>query len=60
MATSNYTPDDYQQDYRDALTRFQELIGDRYSTPDEAQELVELTTFLADHSAFGLDEWGEA
>lgn len=36
-----------------ARARFQELIGSRYSTPDETEEIALLTAYLADYAAFG-------
>lgn len=58
-----YTPDDYQQDVRDAQERYQDLLRWGESTDAELQELTELTAFLADHAAFDMAnwyEWGDA
>ena len=57
---ANYTPDDYQRDVRDAQERYQDMLRWGASTDVELQEMIELNAFLADHAAFGMDDWGEA
>lgn len=63
MLNDNDTTPDDDYTITDAQARFFELTdrnGNDYSTPAELQELAELTAYMADWSAFGCDEWGEA